>query len=391
MQPTWRWFGPDDPVDLERARQAGATGVVSALSEIPLGEVWPLDAIFERQRVIAAQGLDWRVVESLPVHPAIRLQEDGHARLVDNYRRTLEHLGRAGIRCVCYNFMPVLDWTRTHLGQLRSDGTRVLGFDQTAWAAFDLYLLERPAAVHEYSEPEQARARAYHQALTDTDREALVKAAIGGLPGANEAGHSLESLRRQLDRWSGVTGARLFENLVAFLEQLLPVLEQYSINLCIHPDDPPRPLLGLPRILSSAADCRRLFTQVPSLHNGLTLCAGSFAAAPENQPHEIAREFAERVHFAHLRSVAVEGDQRSFSESDHLCGDVRLVELVRVLVQEERRRKQAGRSDAEIAMRPDHGATLKGDIASLPGYSWLGRLKGLAELRGVLHAVEALT
>jgi len=388
---TWRWFGPEDPVDLERARQAGATGIVSSLAHLPIGAVWPRDEVHERRELIERAGLRWLVVESLPVHPDIRLRTGRFDELIDNYTTSLTHLAEAGVHTVCYNFMPVLDWTRTDLRRLRPDGTRTLSFDADRFAAFDLFILERPEAQHEYGEPERARARAVFDALGPAERSELERAIIGGLPGANERGHTLDSLRAELDRWRGVTRAQLFDNLVLFLTRVLPTCEALGVNLGIHPDDPPRPLLGLPRILGSADDCKRLFERVPSSHNGLTLCSGSFAADARNKPHEIAEQFADRVHFAHLRSVEVSESGRSFTESDHLAGDVEIVKLVQVLVREERRRARSGRSDAQIPLRPDHGAVLKGDIDSLPGYSWLGRLKGLAELRGVLHAVEALT
>jgi len=388
---TWRWFGPEDPVDLERARQAGATGIVSSLTHVPIGAVWPRDEVQARCDLIEHAGLRWLVVESLPVHPDIRLRRGNFDALIDDYTTSLTHLAEAGLKTVCYNFMPVLDWTRTDLRLLREDGTRTLSFDADRFAAFDLFILARPAAQQEYSESEQARARAVFDALGPAERSELERAIIGGLPGANERGHTLDSLRAELARWQGVTRQDLFENLVLFLERVLPTCEALGVKLGIHPDDPPRSLLGLPRILGSADDCRRLFERVPSSHNGLTLCSGSFAADARNKPHEIAAEFAARVHFAHLRSVEVSDSGRSFSESDHLTGDVEIVKLVRVLVHEERRRARAGQSDAQIPLRPDHGAVLKGDIDSLPGYSWLGRLKGLAELRGVLHAVEALT
>jgi len=386
---TWRWFGPEDPVDLERARQAGATGIVSSLA-LPIGAVWPREAVRARQALIERAGLRWLVVESLPVHPHIRLRTGDFERLIEHYITSLTHLAEAGLKTVCYNFMPVLDWTRTDLRRLREDGTRTLSFDADRFAAFDLYILERPGAQQEYGPTEIARARAVFETLRSSERRELEAAIIGGLPGANERGHTLQSLRAELARWHGVTAGELFENLISFLECVLPTCEALGVNLCIHPDDPPRPLLGLPRILGSADDCRKLFGRVPSLNNGLTLCSGSFAADARNKPHEIAEEFAPRVHFAHLRSVEV-SDGGSFTEADHLAGDVDIVRLVQVLVREERRRAESGRGDAQIPLRPDHGAVLTGDIDSLPGYSWLGRLKGLAELRGVLHAVEALT
>jgi mannonate dehydratase len=389
MQQTWRWFGPDDPIALTKIRQAGATGVVTALHHVPVGEAWPRAEVAARRVQIEAAGLGWQVVESLPVHSDVRLAVPGYERYIENYIASLEHLAAEGIRSVVYNFMPVIDWTRTELSWRAPDGSLSLRFDATQWVVFDVHLLQRPGAERDYSAEQLQRARAAFEQMDESAKAALVANIAAGLPGANETGHSLDGLRRELERWSKVDSGALRERLVAFLKAVMPTAERVGIRLCIHPDDPPRPLLGLPRIASTQADFEGLFAAVPSPCNGLTLCVGSLGAGVHNDLLAIAERFAPRVHFAHLRSVNNEPDG-SFTEADHLDGDVDLVSLISVLVREERRRTAAGEPSA-IALRPDHGRTLEGDIAELPGYSWLGRLKGLAELRGVIRAVEQLT
>jgi len=388
MEATWRWFGPDDPVSLLRIRQAGAQGIVTALDHVPPGEVWPFSDVRERKRMIEAHGLRWSVVESLPVHPAIRLQEPGYERFVSNYQASLENLASSGVRTVCYNFMPVLDWTRTRLDHRNPDGSVSLGFDATEWAAFDLFILERPDAENDYTPAHRSRALQRFRAMDDAERAKLERAILGGLPGAQLGGYTLQTLRRELARWTQVTPEQLFENLVSFLERICPTLDEHNVNLCVHPDDPPWPLLGLPRILSKQEHFEQLFARVPNPHNGLVLCAGSLGASRNNAPHRIAAALAPRIHFAHLRSVSTSEDD-SFTETDHLSGSVHMLELARTLLEEERRRKEQGREDWQIPMRPDHGATLDGDIESMPGYSWLGRLKGLSELRGLLAGLRA--
>lgn len=390
MEQTWRWFGPNDPISLTKIRQAGATGVVTALHQVPVGEVWRPEAIQERRALIEAAGLRWSVVESLPVHNDVRLRLQGHERWVANYMASLENLAAADVRTICYNFMPVIDWTRTQLDWRAPDGSLSLRFDASQWIAFDMFILERQGAASDYTPEELARAEALFRAMTESERAELTRTVAAGLPGANEAGHSLEGLKRALAIWHGVSPAQLRDSLIAFLETVTPLAERLGMRLCLHPDDPPRSLLGLPRIASSEADFEALFARVPSPANGLTLCVGSLGASRENDPLALARRFAARVHFAHLRSVNNEQDG-SFVEADHLDGDVDLVALIQILIQEERRREAAGAPRSRIAMRPDHGRTLEGDIAQLPGYSWLGRLKGLAELRGVMRAVERLT
>ena len=390
MLQSWRWFGPKDPISLTKIRQAGATGIVTALHDIPAGEVWPEAAIAERQRVIEAAGLRWSVVESLPVPTAVRLAEPGYEKYIERYIESLTNLGQLGVKRICYNFMPVIDWTRTDLSWRAPDGSIALRFESSAWVAFDVFILKRAAAEAEYSPAQLAAGQRYFEQLDEAGREQLVRTVAAGLPGANEDGYTLDGLRRELARWQDVSPEVLRRRLCGFLEAVVPVCEQLDMRLCIHPDDPPRPLLGLPRIASCQMDFDALFEAVPSPSNGLTLCVGSLTAGRHNDASALVRHFAPRIHFAHLRSVLLEDDD-SFVEADHLQGDADLVDVGRVLVAEERRRVAAGESHAEIAMRPDHGRVLEGDIADLPGYPWLGRLKALAELRGMLHAIERLS
>jgi len=390
MLQSWRWFGPKDPISLTKIRQAGATGVVTALHEIPAGEVWPKAAIAERLRVLGAAGLGWSVVESLPVPTAVRLAEPGYEKYVERYIESLANLGELGVKRICYNFMPVIDWTRTDLSWRAPDGSVALRFESAAWVAFDVFILRRAGAEQEYSAAQLGAGQRHFDSLDAAGRERLVRTVAAGLPGANEDGYTLDGLRRELARWQDVSPDVLRRRLCAFLEAVVPVCERFDLRMCIHPDDPPRPLLGLPRIASCQMDFDALFAAVPSPVNGLTLCVGSLTAGRHNDASALVRHFAPRIHFAHLRSVLLEDDD-SFVEADHLQGDADLVDVARVLIEEERRRQAAGVGHAEIAMRPDHGRVLEGDIGDLPGYPWLGRLKALAELRGMLHAIERLT
>jgi mannonate dehydratase len=390
MLQSWRWFGPKDPISLTKIRQAGARGIVTALHDIPAGEVWSRAAIAERKTSIEANGMRWSVVESLPVPTAVRLAEPGYELFVERYRESLANLGEEGVKAICYNFMPVIDWTRTDLEWRAPDGSIALRFESAAWVAFDVFLLKRPGAEAEYGADQLAAGQRYFERLSAAGREQLIRTVAAGLPGANEKGYSLEGLRQELKRWQSVTPEVLRSRLVAFLRAIVPVCERYDLRMCLHPDDPPRPLLGLPRLASCQMDFDALFEAVPSEVNGLTLCVGSLTAGRHNNASELVRHFAPRIHFAHLRSVLLE-DDGSFVEADHLAGDANLVDVGKVLVAEERRRRNAGLAHAEIAMRPDHGRVLEGDIADLPGYPWLGRLKALAELRGMLAAIEQLT
>ncbi|AXA67315.1 mannonate dehydratase [Pseudomonas oryzihabitans] len=389
MEHTWRWFGPRDPISLADIRQTGATGIVTALHEIPNGEVWPLAAIAERKALIEAAGLTWSVVESIPVHEDIKRGLPGRERYLDNYRQSLRNLAQCGIDVVCYNFMPVLDWTRTQLAHRLPDGGWALRFDQDAFAAFDLCILQREGAEAEYAAEEIERARRHHAGLDDAGREELVRTLIAGLPGAEE-GYSVADLRTLLGTYAGIDAARLREHLAIFLQAVVPVAEEVGIRLGVHPDDPPRPLLGLPRVVSTAADAQWLLDAVPSPANGLTFCTGSYGVRADNDLVAMARQFAPRIHFVHLRATRREADPRSFHEAHHLDGDVDMVGVIRELVREERRRERAG--GARLPMRPDHGHQLLDDQGrrTNPGYSLIGRLKGLAELRGVEQAVRRL-
>jgi mannonate dehydratase len=390
MLQSWRWFGPGDPISLTKIRQAGAAGVVTALHGVPAGEVWSRAAILERKALVEGAGLSWSVVESLPVPSAVRLAHPESERLIERYIESLGNLGELGIRTICYNFMPVIDWTRTDLEWRAPDGSIALRFESAAWVAFDVFLLKRKGAEAEYDQKQLEAGQRHFERLGPDGRERLIKTVAAGLPGANEDGYTLEGLSRELERWQSVTPDVLRARLIAFLEAVVPVCERYDMRLCLHPDDPPRPLLGLPRIASCQTDFDSLFAAVPSPINGLTLCVGSLTAGRHNDASALVRHFAPRIHFAHLRSVLLEDDD-SFVEADHLQGDADLVDVAKVLVGEERRRRTADPTHASIAMRPDHGRVLEGDIADLPGYPWLGRLKALAELRGMLHAIEHLT
>jgi len=390
MEATWRWFGPADPITLEEIRQTGATGIVTALHEIPNGDVWPLDAIRERKAQIEAAGLRWSVVESIPVHESIKQAAAGHERHIANYQQSLRYLAECGITTVCYNFMPVLDWTRTDLAWQLPEGGTALRFDQDAFAAFDLYLLERPGAEREYTSEEQQAARQHLETLDEAGREKLIRTIIAGLPGAEE-GYSLAEFRAALAAYDGIDAARLRQHLAAFLKAIVPVAEEVGIRLAIHPDDPPRPMFGLPRVVSSMVDADWLLGVVPSPANGLTFCTGSYGANPDIDLSIMARRFASHIHFAHLRATGRDSeDKRSFHEAQHLEGDLDMVEIIRVLVAEERRRLASG--GAPLPMRPDHGHHILDDARreTRPGYPLYGRMKGLAEIRGLEMAIQRL-
>ncbi|MDT8893063.1 mannonate dehydratase [Halomonas sp. I1] len=391
MEHTWRWFGPADPITLDEIRQTGATGIVTALHEIPNGEVWPVEAIGARKRMIEAAGLSWSVVESVPVHEAIKQGLPGRDAYIAAYQQTLRHLAACGIDTVCYNFMPVLDWTRTDLAWRLPDGGLALRFDQTAFAAFDLYLLARPGAEAEYSDADKAKARDYLDGLDDAGRERLVNTVIAGLPGAEEH-YTLARFREVIADYAKIDAERLREHLGDFLAAIVPVAEEVGVRLAIHPDDPPRPLLGLPRVVSGPEDARWILDAVPSPANGLTLCTGSYGVSADIDLVAMAERFGPHIHFAHLRSTRREAsDLRSFHEAHHLDGDVDMVGVVQALVAEERRREREG--GPRLPLRPDHGHHILDDQHrdTAPGYPLYGRLKGLAELRGVERAVRALT
>ncbi len=393
MQETWRWFGPDDVVPLHAIRQAGASGVVTALHQIPYGKLWTVEAIEQRKAAIAADsslGLHWSVVESLPIHESIKLGEGDLSGLFEAYRQSMRNLAACGIKTICYNFMPVVDWTRTELYRQLPGGGRALRFNAHEFAAFDCLMLERAGAEADYPAEVLAKAHAWFDRASETDQETLLASIMAGLPGAFDR-YDITSLRLMLDRYKEISRDALRENLARFLREVIPVAEEFGMRMAIHPDDPPRNIMGLPRIVSDSDDLTFITSTVPSNTNGITFCTGSLGAGPQNDVPALASRFAEHIHFVHLRNVAKEPDG-SFMEADHLGGDTDIVSVVEILLQEQRRRLDAGEAGWRIPFRPDHGHELLDDVGkkSFPGYSAIGRLKGLAEIRGVITAVAKM-
>jgi mannonate dehydratase len=389
MLQTWRWFGPDDPVSLENVRQAGAIGVVSALHHMNRGEVWSEDELLKRRAEIESAGLVWSVVESIGVGEEIKTRSGAFRARIDNCQQSIRNAARVGVKTFCYNFMAITDWTRTHLNWPLPSGGTALRFDAIDYAAYDVFILRRDSAECDYAPERIAAARARFQAMTPHEMQELERTLIDWLP-ARDFTYDRQSFKRALALYKGVSVEDLRANLIAFVREIAAVAEEEDARLVIHPDDPAFPIFGLPRVLSTAEDFRKLFAAAPSQANGLTLCAGSFSSNAQNDVVAMAREFGPRVHFAHLRNVKREPDG-SFFEADHLAGETDMVRLVAELMAEEDRRRSEGRADAEIPMRPDHGHLLGDDGKKRvnPGYSFIGRLKGLAELRGVMQTVEA--
>jgi mannonate dehydratase len=388
MEQTWRWYGPKDLVSLDDVRQAGATGVVTALHHIPNGEVWPIEEIKQRQAELAEKGLVWSVVESIPVHEEIKTRSGQCEQHIANYQQSMRNLAACGIDTICYNFMPVLDWTRTDLGYLLPDGSRALRFDQTAFAAFELHILQREGAKKDYSSLEQQQAAEYFAAMSEQEKDTLTANIIAGLPGAEE-GYTLEQFRARLATYDGIDKAGLRDNMAHFLLAIVPVAEQHGLRLAVHPDDPPRPILGLPRIVSTLEDMQWLKDTVDSVHNGFTFCTGSYGVREDNDLVKMFTAFADRVHFIHLRATTREATPGSFHEADHLDGDVDMVAVIKAILTEEQRRQRT-QDLRPIPMRPDHGHQMLDDLKKKtnPGYSAIGRLRGLAELRGVERALK---
>ncbi len=393
MEQTFRWFGPQDAITLAQIRQTGASGIVTSLHQIPYGIVWSIEEIEARKALIARDtslGLCWSVVESLPIHESIKIGEGDIGPLFDSYCQSMRNLAACGIKTICYNYMPVLDWTRTELAHPTPGGGRALRFNMHEYAAFDCFMLERKGAEDEQSPEVMAKARDWFNKASESDKARLLHNIMAGLPGAFDR-YDIPGLRHILAQYHHMDADGLRASLTRFLKEIIPLAEELGMRFCIHPDDPPRPLLGLPRIMSNGDDLDYLVKAVPSPANGITLCSGSLGANPANDVPELARRFAPHIFFAHLRNVKKDPDG-SFMEADHLGGDTDMVALVTALMAEEQRRKQAGEADWRIPMRPDHGHELVDDIGkpTHPGYPLIGRMKGLAELRGVMTAVGSM-
>lgn len=391
MLESWRWFGPQDPVTLSHARQAGASGVVTALHHIYDGRVWTPDDVAERMALVKNAGMQWSVCESIPVSSSIKLRDAGWRASVDAWKQSLANLGRGGVPVVCYNFMPVVDWTRTNLLYPTAVGGLALRFDMVDFVAYDVFVLKRRNAEASYDAGLVETARTRLAGKSEAEVLTLEHNIIAGLPGGEET-HTRETIRQRIAAFDTVSDADMRANLLEFLREVVPVAMENNVRLAIHPDDPPFSLFGLPRVVSTAADVATILSAVDEPANGITLCAGSYGSRSDNDVIALATRFADRIHFVHLRNVLKEPDG-SFIESDHLGGDVDMVKLIAVLRAEEKRRKAEGRADHVIPMRPDHGHLLIDDQTKdriNPGYSCIGRLKGLAELRGVTAAVDAL-